>query len=82
MSIGCEFNICRRDPETGDITNRFRPGDVEHLARLMAIVANAFYRMQADESADDLGCLAHCLSKSLGFDIHEAWTAEADEPVQ
>ncbi len=24
-----------------------------------------------DESGDDLGCLAHCLSSSLGFDIDD-----------
>jgi len=67
----CQFCICREDPETGDIETSFGPGDVEHVARLMAVVANVFSRTLRDELGDDLGCLAHCLSSSLGFDINE-----------
>ena len=79
---GCQFNIYREDPETGEIGTRFQSGDVEHLARLTAIVANALFRTRADGSADDLGCLAHCLCDALCFDINEFWKAETDGTVQ
>jgi hypothetical protein len=65
----CQFSICRENPDTGDIETSFGPGDVEHVARLMAVVANVFSLTLPDELGNDLGCLAHCLSSSLGFDI-------------
>jgi len=68
---GYQFNICREDPETGEIEASMRPSDVESVARLMAMVANAFHMTLAGELGDDLGCLAHCLSTSLGFDFDE-----------
>jgi hypothetical protein len=67
----CQFSICRENPDTGDIETSFGPGDVEHLARLMAVVANVFSLTLHDELGNDLGCLAHCLANSLGFDIND-----------
>ena len=65
----CQFSICRENPDTGDIETSFGPDDVVHVVRLMAVVANVFYMTLPDELGNDLGCLAHCLSSSLGFDI-------------
>ena len=79
---GCHFTVCREDPDTGDVSTSFGPGDVEHVARLMAIVANAFHMVITDELGDDLGCLAHCLSNSLGFDIADLGMPKRDMKMQ
>lgn len=67
----CHFMICREDPDTGDIDTNFRPCDVEHVARLTAVVAQAFHQVLTGELSGDLGCLAHCLSQTLGIEFDE-----------
>ena len=67
----CRFTICREDPNVGAIETSFTPSDVESLARLTAMVANAFHMILAGELGDDLGCLAHCISSSLELEFDE-----------
>ena len=79
---GFHFTVCRQDSETGEHVTQFGPGDVEHVARLMAIVANAFHLVIPDELGEDLGCLAHCLSTSLGIEIPSFGMSKQPEEMQ
>jgi hypothetical protein len=79
---GCRFTICREDPDTGDITTTLSPSDVEDVAKLAAIAANVFHMVTVDDLSDDLGCLAHCLSKTLGFNFDEVGTPVPATKVQ
>lgn len=65
----CHFVICREDPDSGELEMALRPSDAEHLAILTAIVANALHYIGGPNTAltDDLGCLAHCLGRTLGI---------------
>ena len=79
---GFHFSVCRQDPETGEYVTHFGPGDVEHVARLMAIVANTFHLVIPEELGEDLGCLAHCLSNSLGVEIPNFGMSKQPEEMQ
>ncbi len=79
---GFHFTVCRQDPETGEYGTHFGPGDVEQVARLMAVVANAFHLVVADELGQDLGCLAHCLSSTLGVDFADFAMPDRAEKMQ
>lgn len=80
---GFEVSVFREDPNSGDLQTSLTPFDLEHLARLTAIIANTFNQLgdPEDSLTDDLGCLSYCLSCTLGIDL-EAIGASSKELLQ
>lgn len=75
---GCRFTVFRANRETGEPDNPFRPRDAEHLVRLTVVMS---FAMQVSglvdgELSDDLGCLSHCLSQTLGIDLTKFETGD------
>ena len=68
----CHIAILRKHPTTGEYHGELQPSDLEHLARVVAIVAASLHCRGnlKDELNDNLGCLAHCIGQvfGLGFD--------------
>jgi hypothetical protein len=62
-----EFNLFRSDPATGQVSQLFRPEDIEHIAKAAQVLA---FEIAEDgclpgDTCDDLGCLASCLDSVL-----------------
>ncbi len=68
---GLHFVIGREDPDTGQLEPVWFPSDIENLARLTAMVAHACHALLDGQLSEDLGCLAHCLSQTLGLEFNE-----------
>lgn len=69
---GLQFMLGRLDRVAEDVVPQLRPQDIEHVARLAALIAEVFHRILDGETSDDLGCLAHSLAQTLGVDFDDS----------
>ena len=62
--------ICRKVDETLELASTLQPNEIEDLARLTAMLAKGLYWFADldEELGDDLACLGHCLSQTLGLE--------------
>ena len=70
----CHLAILRKHPATGEYHGELQPSDLEHLARVVAVIATSLHCRGnlEDELSNNLGCLGHCIGQVLGMEFDES----------